>query len=106
MANQPQSVTSLEVSPEEERRGRIIKYSIAQGVRVLCIIIAVLNPGGPVMWVAVAGAVLLPYFAVVIANATGSGAPRKSAPKAEAPTIAIGADMFRNAGTASNNDKN
>ncbi|MEY4411037.1 MAG: hypothetical protein RLZ69_611 [Actinomycetota bacterium] len=106
MANQPQSVTSLEVSPEEERRGRIIKYSIAQGVRVLCIIIAVLNPGGPVMWVAVAGAVLLPYFAVVIANATGSGAPRKSAPKAEAPTIAIGADVFRNAGTASNNDNN
>jgi hypothetical protein len=106
LANQPQSVTSLEVSPEEERRGRIIKYSIAQGVRVLCIIIAVLNPGGPVMWVAVAGAVLLPYFAVVIANATGSGAPRKSAPKAEAPTIAIGADMFRNAGNASNNDNN
>jgi hypothetical protein len=106
LANQPQSATSLEVSPEEERRGRIIKYSIAQGVRVLCIIIAVLNPGGPVMWVAVAGAVLLPYFAVVIANATGSGAPRKSAPKAEAPTIAIGADMFRNAGTTSNNDKN
>ena len=97
MANQPQSVTSLEISPEEERRGRIIKYSIAQGLRVLCIIVAVMNPGGIVMWLAVAGAVLLPYFAVVVANATGSGAPRKSAPKAEAPTIAIGADAFRSA---------
>ena len=100
MANQPQSVTSLEVSPEDERRGRVIKYSIAQGVRVLCIIVAVLNPGGPVMWVAVAGAVLLPYFAVIIANATGAGAPKKSAPKAEAPTIAIGADAFRNAASS------
>lgn len=101
MAKPTQSVTSLEISPEEERRGRILKYSIAQGLRVVCIIIAVVNPGGIIMWLAVAGAVLLPYFAVVIANATGSGAPKKSAAKAEAPTIAIGADAFRSAANGS-----
>jgi len=85
LANQPQSVTSLEISPEEERRGRIIKYSIAQGLRVLCIIVAVMNPGGIVMWLAVAGAVLLPYFAVVVANATGSGARASRHPKPKRP---------------------
>jgi hypothetical protein len=104
LSNQPQSVTSLGISPEEERRGRVLKYSIAQGLRVVCIILAVMNPGGIVMWFAVAGAVLLPYFAVVIANATGSGASKKAAPKAEAPTIAIGADAFRNAGSAPSAD--
>jgi hypothetical protein len=97
LASQPQSATSIGISPEEERRGRIIKYSISQAVRVICIIVAVCNPGGPIMWVAVTGAVLLPYFAVVIANATGIDSSKKSVPKAEAPTIAIGADAFRQA---------
>jgi Protein of unknown function (DUF3099) len=97
LATKPQSVTSLEISPEDDRRGRIIKYSVAQGVRVICIVVAVFSGGNWVTWVAGFGAAVLPYFAVVIANAAGAGAPSKSAPKAEAPTIAIGADAFKNA---------
>ncbi len=45
----------------------MIKYSVAMGIRVLCIISILFVPG----WWAVIpaiGAVLLPYFAVVIAN--------------------------------------
>ena len=97
MASQPQSVTSIGVSPEEERRSRIIKYSVAQGVRVICIIVAVAGAGNWLTYVAGFGAAVLPYFAVVIANATDAGATSKKAPKAEAPTIAIGADAFRDA---------
>lgn len=79
----PQSVTSLEVSPEAERRGRMIKYTAAMSIRVVCIILAVMVQGW-LMWVFFAGAIFLPYFAVVIANAVGSsqasGASRAIAP--------------------------
>jgi hypothetical protein len=61
------SITSLPLSPDEERRHRMIKYSVAMGIRVVCLIVAVLVPG---WWAAVpiVAAVFLPYFAVVIAN--------------------------------------
>ena len=44
------SITSLPLSPDEERRHRMIKYSVAMGVRVLCLILAVIVPG---WWAAV-----------------------------------------------------
>jgi hypothetical protein len=61
------SITSLPLSPDEERRHRMIKYSVAMSIRVVCLIVAVLVPG---WWAAVplVGAIFLPYFAVVIAN--------------------------------------
>jgi hypothetical protein len=61
------SLTSLPMSPDEERRRRVIKYSVAMGIRVVCLIVAVIVPG---WWAAVplVGAIFLPYFAVVIAN--------------------------------------
>lgn len=61
------SLTNLPLSPDEERKHRMIKYSVAMGIRVVCLIVAVLVPG----WWAAApliGAIFLPYFAVVIAN--------------------------------------
>ncbi len=62
-----QSITNLPLSPDLERRHRMIKYSVAMGIRVVCIFVAVLVPG---WWAAVplVGAIFLPYFAVVIAN--------------------------------------
>jgi threonine/homoserine/homoserine lactone efflux protein len=92
-----QSVTSLEISPEEERRSRFIKYTIAMVIRVICIILAVTVPPGWITIVFVAGAVFLPYFAVVIANAQGVGSSKSSSKSAEAPTISISADSFREA---------
>ena len=61
------SITTLPLSPDEERRHRMIKYSVAMGIRVVCLIVAVIVPG---WWAAVPliGAIFLPYFAVVIAN--------------------------------------
>lgn len=66
-----QSITSLGDSPEVERRSRMIKYTIAMTIRVVCIVAALFVEGW-LMWVAFAGAILLPYFAVVIANAQDS----------------------------------
>ena len=64
---QQQSITSLPPSPEAERRSRMIKYTIAMSIRVLCIFAMLFVDG---WWLAVcaAGAIFLPYIAVVSAN--------------------------------------
>jgi hypothetical protein len=63
----PQAITSLAPSPEEDRRARMVKYSIAMGVRLLCIIACFFTPG---WWLLIpaTGAIFLPYVAVVLAN--------------------------------------
>ncbi len=92
-----QSVTSLEVSPEIERRNRFIKYTVAMIIRVICIVLAVSVPLGWLTLVFAAGAIFLPYFAVIIANAQGANSSKSATKSAEAPTISISADSFREA---------
>lgn len=70
-----QSATTLSASPDDERRSRMIKYSIAMGLRFVCII-AMLFVQGWWLILCVAGAILLPYFAVVVANV--ASAPKKT----------------------------
>jgi len=67
-----QSITSLPPSPDAERRARMIKYTVAMTIRVACIFAMLFARG---WWLAVfaAGAIFLPYIAVVLANAQGSG---------------------------------
>jgi hypothetical protein len=95
--NKPQSVTSIEVSPEAERRGRMIKYTAAMSIRVVCIILAVMVQGW-LMWVFFAGAIFLPYFAVVIANAVGSTQTSGLA-RATSPTRTLNVGNYDNSTT-------
>ena len=62
-----QSITSLPASPEVERRNRMIKYSIAMGIRIVCIVLMLFVQGWWLVLCAI-GAIALPYFAVVVAN--------------------------------------
>src|SRR5690606_24914698 len=57
----------LPESPEEEHRRRVLQYSLAMGIRVLCVIACIWVRG---WWLLIpaAGAVFLPYVAVVLAN--------------------------------------
>ena len=64
---QPQSITTLAESPEVDRHRRMIRYAIAMGIRVLCVIACFFVHGWWLL-VPIAGAVILPYVAVVIAN--------------------------------------
>lgn len=91
--SKPQSVTSVGQSPDDERRDRMRKYLISQSVRVACIILAVFVQGW-MMWVFFAGAIFLPYFAVVLANDRGLGQASKKTNNAVAPTLTISADAF------------
>jgi len=91
--SKPQSVTSVGQAPDEERRDRMRKYLISQVVRVACIILAVVVHGW-LMWVFFAGAIFLPYFAVVLANAKGEGEVKSKPTAVVAPTLRISADAF------------
>lgn len=62
------SVTTLQRSPTDERRVRFVKYTVAMSIRVVCIVLMVFVDGWWLL-VCAAGAVFLPYFAVIIANA-------------------------------------
>jgi Protein of unknown function (DUF3099) len=64
---------------------------------VICLIVGMFVQGW-FMWVCFAGAIFLPYFAVILANANSSGNTPKGQGVIEAPTLAIGADAFREAG--------
>jgi hypothetical protein len=66
------SVTTLQQSPHEERRARFIKYTVAMVIRVVCIVLMLFVQGWWLLLCA-AGAVLLPYFAVIVANAVRIG---------------------------------
>ncbi len=55
-------------SEYDERAARMKKYTIMMLIRVACFV-ALIWVRGPWMFVFAAGAIFLPYFAVVIANA-------------------------------------
>jgi hypothetical protein len=88
-----QSVTNLAASPEAERRSRMIRYTIAMTVRMICIVLAILVQGW-LMWVCFALAIVLPYWAVVIANNYGEVKPQTKAKSVVAPRLAISSDAF------------
>lgn len=63
----PTSITTLASSPDADRRARMIKYSVTMGIRFICII-AMLFVQGWWLVLCAAGAIFLPYFAMIIAN--------------------------------------
>ena len=65
--NKPVSITTLASSPDADRRARMVKYSITMGIRFVCII-AMLFVQGWWLVLCAAGAIVLPYFAMIIAN--------------------------------------
>jgi hypothetical protein len=73
MRNKTVSITELPASPDAERHSRMIKYAITQGIRVVCIVAVFFVPD---WWrlIPAAGAIFLPYFAVVAANSVQQNA--------------------------------
>lgn len=92
MANR-QSATSIGVSPDDERRSRMLKYTIAMSVRMVCIIAGVFTTG-ILMWIFFGLAIFLPYFAVIVANAQG-GVEKESKTNIVAPKLTISASDIK-----------
>jgi hypothetical protein len=62
------AITSVGRPLSEDVHGRAVRYVISMAIRSGCLV-GILFTEGWLRWVMVAGAVLLPYFAVVLANA-------------------------------------
>lgn len=79
MSKQQQSITSLPLSPDEERHQRVVRYMLAMGIRMVCVVLVFFVQG---WWqlVVIIAAVVLPYFAVVIANVKMNRAGTMHAP--------------------------
>lgn len=61
------SITDAAAAHSDDMRDRMVKYALAMGIRLVCLILIFVVDG----WfkiIAVAGAVFLPWIAVVIAN--------------------------------------
>jgi hypothetical protein len=68
MAEQVHSITGAAQGITDDQAPRTRRYLISMGIRTACVIAAIIVPGWP-RWVLIAGAVILPYVAVVAANA-------------------------------------
>ena len=66
--NDPIRITNAGPSLKDDQTGRARRYFISMMIRTICFVLTVVLPS-PYRWVALTGALLLPYVAVVIANA-------------------------------------
>ncbi len=62
------SITSAPKSLRSDLAGRQRRYLISMIIRTVCFLLTVALPS-PYRWFALAGAMILPYIAVVVANA-------------------------------------
>jgi len=71
MARSPDSpiyrITTARKSVPDDQAARIRGYVISMSIRVVCFVLALVT-SGPLRWAFVAGAVFIPYLAVVYAN--------------------------------------
>lgn len=65
-------ITTAATSRNEDIQGRQRRYLISMGIRTVCFVAAVIVGHGVVMWILILAALILPYVAVVMANAASS----------------------------------
>ncbi|MBG0739620.1 DUF3099 domain-containing protein [Paeniglutamicibacter antarcticus] len=61
------NITDAPIAHSDDMHRRMVKYSLAMGIRLVCLFLIFVLPG----WfkiIAIVGAVALPWFAVIIAN--------------------------------------
>lgn len=69
---EPVRITTAPRSRRDEIAGRQRRYVISMTIRTVCFVLAVFSIGHWFMWVFITGSFVLPYVAVILANA---GAP-------------------------------
>lgn len=71
------SSTSLPRAPRDEAAARVRRYMWTMAIRISCfVLMAVVTPYGWYTWVFAAGAIFLPYIAVIVANVGFDTSPR------------------------------
>jgi Protein of unknown function (DUF3099) len=68
-------ITDASRPHSEDIRSREKRYLISMGIRTLCFVLTIVFIGHWLMWVFLVGSLVLPYVAVVMANAGASTDP-------------------------------
>ena len=68
MKEKPISISSAKIAHSDEIPARMKKYLISMLIRTACFIGAIFTDG-VIRWVLISGSLILPYIAVVVANA-------------------------------------
>ena len=63
-------ITTASTSAHEDVARRQRRYLFSMGIRTICFVGAIIVGSGWLMWALIAGALVLPYVAVVMANAS------------------------------------
>ncbi len=75
-SSKAQSATSIPRAPRDDESSRSTRYLITMGIRIACfVLMVVITPYGWYTWIFGAGAIFLPYIAVVMANAGSDAKP-------------------------------
>ncbi len=83
-------VTTMGRGVAEDRRLRTRRYLLSQALRLVCVLLAVLLPIGPVWKIAlIVGSIVLPWFGVVAANAGPTIERRRSSAVVATPVVAV-----------------
>jgi hypothetical protein len=61
-------ITGARKGVRDDVNSRTRRYLLSMGLRTACFVGAVVVGAGPLRWVLIVGAVVLPYFSVVFAN--------------------------------------
>jgi len=72
---EPIRITSATYGRSADVAGRQRRYLISMAIRTVCFLLAVVFAGGFWMWVFIGASFLLPYVAVVMANAQAKTDP-------------------------------
>ena len=91
----PVRITTATRSHHEDIAIRQRRYVISMGIRTVCFVLAVVFMGHWFMWVLIAASFVLPYVAVILANAGSSpdpGGPEYFEPESGRPAIESGPD--------------
>jgi hypothetical protein len=87
-------ITDARSPASVEHQSRVKRYALTMGFRTLCFV-AMIFVDGPMRWVLFAGAVLLPYVAVIVANQANQrsqGGRVGETPMIDRPQLTTGED--------------
>lgn len=78
------SVTNAPISPRDDQHDRMVRYFTSMAIRTLCFVLAFVFiyylHWMIIGWICAVGALILPYIAVVMANATRGRGVRQASP--------------------------
>jgi len=82
-------ITGAPTRHSDDLEKRMVRYLVSMAIRTACVVL-VLVVHHPVRWVFAAGAVVLPYVAVILANAAGPRRGVRTASAADLHALAAG----------------